>query len=94
MIHTASMSASDFLERRSRIVRSCTLEKEKTSSQRDVVSLPSADWFFTVSDLKKILFGRNELMNPAEESITFQGTAIHLLIHLIQPFIRLTSRSN
>ena len=58
MIHTARMSASDFLERRSRIVRSCTLEKEKTSSQSDVVSLPSADWFFTVSDLIKTLMGK------------------------------------
>lgn len=43
MMQTARMSASDFLDRRSRMVRSWTLEKEKTSSQREVVSLPSED---------------------------------------------------
>lgn len=50
-MHTARMRASDFLDSLSWMVRSCTLENENTSSHREVVSLPSADWFLTVSDL-------------------------------------------
>ena len=39
----ARMRASDFLDSLSLMVRSCTLENENTSSQSEVVSLPSAD---------------------------------------------------
>lgn len=51
MRHTAMTRASDFFDRRSRIVVTCTAAREKTSSHKDVVSLPSADWFLEWSAL-------------------------------------------
>lgn len=51
MRHTAMTRASDFFDRRSRIVVTWTAARENTSSHRDVVSLPSADWFLEWSAL-------------------------------------------
>jgi len=54
MRHTAMTRASDFFDRRSRIVVTCTAARENTSSHKDVVSFPSADWFLEWSALFEV----------------------------------------
>ena len=67
MRHTAMTRASDSFDRRSRIVVTCTAASERTSSHKDVVSLPSADWFLEWSALCEFAIWMRSGENAARE---------------------------